>query len=257
VTLEELKRIYDSVGYREGWDFSRVSYVREPTPFEYEDIVQSYLKSISYVLDIGTGGGEGFIEFASFFERGVGIDSDPNMIQKAKDNIPPSYANKVYFEVMSAENLKFPDNAFNIVLNRHSSVYPEEIIRVLQPKGIFITEQVGLKNTENICSLFGCGPGGEYGKDPSQEIDTLIRIFKKNGCTVIMSKGYNVRYWFCDLESLIFWLKGIPIPEDFSIKKHWRYVNRTITEFNSPKGIETNEHRELLIVKKNKESIRL
>jgi hypothetical protein len=61
-----------------------------------------------------------------------------------------------------------------------------------------------------------------------------------------------VRYWFLDVESLLFWFQAIPMPEDFDIETHWRQVDHVITEFSTPQGIETNEHRELLIVQKVK-----
>ena len=32
-----------------------------------------------------------------------------------------------------------------------------EAARVLRPGGYFITQQVGARNTQNICALFGCG----------------------------------------------------------------------------------------------------
>lgn len=51
-------------------------------------------------------------------------------------------------------------------------------------------------------------------------------------------------------ESLIFWLKAIPIPENLDFEKHWRQVDRIITQCRTPRGIETNEHRTLLIVQK-------
>ncbi|MCK4572124.1 class I SAM-dependent methyltransferase [candidate division WOR-3 bacterium] len=251
MTFEELKFIYDSVVKRKGWDFSKIRYAREPVPWYYADVVRNYLNTSSQVLDIGTGGGERFLDLASNFGIGMGIDSDPTMIKTAKRNIPTSFKDRVHFKEMSGEDLKFPNDTFDIVLNRHAPVYPKEIIRIMRADGIFITEQVGPKNTQNICKVFGCGPGGEYEIDPEQNVDSFIEVFKNNGCTVILHDEYNVRYWFCDLESLIFWLKGIPIPEDFSIDKHRREVNLIITEFNTPKGIKTNEHRELLIVKCN------
>jgi hypothetical protein len=59
-----------------------------------------------------------------------------------------------------------------------------------------------------------------------------------------------VRYWFLDVESLLFWFQAIPMPEDFDIQTYWRQVDRVIAEFGTPQGIETNEHRELLIVQR-------
>ena len=248
--LKELRQIYESIGKREGWDFSKINFTREAVPWKYSDIVQNYLRPTSYVIDIGTGGGERFIEFSSFFKKGVGIDFDSDMIEKAKENKHAYLEDKISFLIMSTEKLEFPKNTFDIVLNRHSPLYPKEIIKVLKPAGFFITEQVGPKNTENICNIFGCGVGGEYEIDPEQNIDKIINFFKNNGCKIIDYKEYNVKYWFSDIESLIFWLKGIPIPEDFNIEKYWREVNLIINNYTKSEGIETNEHRILTIIKK-------
>ena len=59
-----------------------------------------------------------------------------------------------------------------------------------------------------------------------------------------------MRYWFRDLESLVFWLKAVPLPEPFDLEKHWEGINYILRNYKTPRGIETNEHRELLIVQK-------
>jgi hypothetical protein len=61
---------------------------------------------------------------------------------------------------------------------------------------------------------------------------------------------YDVRYWFCDVESLVFWHMAIPLPEDFDVERHWQEVDYIIANYTTPRGIETNEHRELLIAQK-------
>jgi hypothetical protein len=45
-------------------------------------------------------------------------------------------------------------------------------------------------------------------------------------------------------------LKEIPLPERFDPETHWRAVNRSISDCGSPRGIQTSEHRHLLIVEK-------
>jgi hypothetical protein len=40
------------------------------------------------------------------------------------------------------------------------------------------------------------------------------------------------------------------MPQDFNIEGHWRHVQRVVSEFGSAEGIRTNEHRQLLIVRK-------
>jgi hypothetical protein len=74
--------------------------------------------------------------------------------------------------------------------------------------------------------------------------------FEQMGCPIVAKAEYNIRYWFSDIESLVFWLKAAPLPESFDIEKHWRGVNYIIKKYSTPRGIETNEHRELLIIQK-------
>ncbi len=59
-----------------------------------------------------------------------------------------------------------------------------------------------------------------------------------------------MREYFLDVESLVFWLKAAPLPEDFDVERHWRAVDRIITDYSTERGIKTNEHRELLIARK-------
>jgi hypothetical protein len=48
------------------------------------------------------------------------------------------------------------------LLNRHAPTVVAEIVRVLGPGGVFITQQVGRRNTENIHSVFGFDPTVEW-----------------------------------------------------------------------------------------------
>ncbi|MBN1813739.1 MAG: class I SAM-dependent methyltransferase [Anaerolineae bacterium] len=250
MTYEELKRIADSVGEREGWDFSRVQDAREPVPWDYLDVVRRYLRATDRVLDVGTGGGEKLLSLVGCFDSALGVDVSTEMIETAKKNKAVAQVEAVSFEVMPAEALRFADDTFDVVLNRHCTVDVRETFRVLRPGGYFITQQVGARNTHNICMLFGCGVGGEYEPELFQELPVLAGAFRQLGCRVACAAEYDVRYWFLDVESLLFWFQAIPMPQDFDVEAHWRQVDHVITEFSTPRGIETNEHRELLIVQK-------
>ena len=246
----ELKRIADQANHRRRWDFSELRVARDPVPWEYLDIVRDYLHSSSCVLDIGTGGGERISELARYFGKGVGIDNNPEMVRDAQAYLSTDLADRLSFQTMPADALHFSDSSFDLVLNRHSVVFPSEILRVLKSDGVFITQQVGSKNTQNICKVFGCDAGGKYKSNPSQHWDTLVQAFIDQECQIILQEEYNVPYYFLDEKSLVFWLKAIPIPEDFDIEMHYRKVLQIISRFSTAKGVATNEHRRILIVKK-------
>ena len=246
MTFDELKRIYESVGEITGWDFSRTRTRIAPVPWEYGEVVRRYLRPDSRVLDVGTGGGERFLELAPYFGEGVGTDISPAMISTARANLPPGLARRVSFEAMPAHDLRFSDASFDVVLNRHAPVDPDEIHRVLRPGGAFITQQVGSRNTANIHEVFGIHPNRTF----SEEMAAHAERFETLGCAVEARGEYDVRYWFLDVESLMFWMKAIGVQPELDIERHWRQVDEVIGRFGTPEGVETNEHRELLIVRK-------
>lgn len=255
---EELRRIVDEAGELRGGDWSRLNVDRDPVPWDYLEVVRRYLGPESYVLDIGTGGGEKFLELAPHFGRGIGIDRKPEMVRTAVENRPLSLEHRVVFETMRAQDLKFPGDAFDVVLNRHAPIFYEEIVRVLKPGEYFITQQVGGRNTQNIFDVFAWDSNGEYWRRffaernmTFHDVSALVELFPRAGCEIVAQCAYNVRYYFKDPVSLVFWLKWSPLPEDLIPERHAEPISRLIAQYSTPRGIETNEHRELLVVRRS------
>jgi len=140
VTQDELRTIARDVGELRGWDFSGVRHERDPVPWDYPDVAGRYLRPGSRVLDIGTGGGEQFLKLVPLIGAGTGIDASPGMVATARANTPAGLAGKVSFAVMDAGRLTFSDASFDVVLNRHAPVYAAQIVRVLRPGGVFLTQ---------------------------------------------------------------------------------------------------------------------
>jgi len=242
-----------------GWDFSRVRARRDPIPWEYSEVVKRYLRPSDHVLDIATGGGEVFLALAPHFGSGLGVDISETMIATARENVPSHLQDKLSFEVMPAQGLDVDSNSFDIILNRHGPVFVQPIVKALRPGGYFLCQQVGDLNTQNIIQMCGWESGGAYWRHywedhelEHQDPATLARSFNQAGCRVVGSGSYNVRYTFLDLDSFIFHLKAVPLPEEFDIDRHADRLVRFIAENETADGIETNEHRELLIVQKQR-----
>ena len=249
LTLAELEQIVRENGELEGWDFSRVSTDREPIPWDYPSVVRSYLKPTDRVLDIGTGGGEIFLSLARSIGKGIGIDSNPAMIETAKDNQSRLAVRNIEFIEMDGSNLNLDANGFDVVLLRHLRVYVGEILRVLRPGGYFITQMVGKRSSKNFLEAFGWTPDS-FGSDWWQSVGKLAEQFQGKGCRIVAQGEYDVRYWFKDIASLMFWMMSVPWPEEIELEKHWQNINQILETSTTSLGFETNEHRGLLIVQK-------
>jgi ubiquinone/menaquinone biosynthesis C-methylase UbiE len=249
MTFAELEQIVEAVGKLEGWDFSRVRAGQDPVLWKYVDVVRQYLKPTDRVLDIGTGGGEIFFSLAPYFGEGVGIDQDPTMIETAQHHLSTLSIDNVSLVRMDGDDLQFNAEEFDIVLLRHLRVYVSEIVRVLCPGGYFITQIVGQRSSLNFLDAFGWTPAS-FGSDWWQTVAELTDQFRLHGCHILAQAEYDVPYWFHDIESFIFWLMSVPWPEDIELERHWQNINQILETFQTERGIETNEHRGLLIVQK-------
>lgn len=247
-TVNELRRASDDVGERRGWDFSRMSTERDPVPWDFADICARYIRPGDTVLDIGTGGGERLISLAGSYASAVGVDPDAAMIRQAKENaagIP-----NLQFLEMAAESLYLPTGTFDVVLTRHAPTSVPELDRVTRPGGLFLCQQVGARNMENIRLAFGTGSGTHYEDDERNRVAELVA----REWRVLAQATYDVDYWVKDLPSLLFWLKAITgakeVPADFSIDRHASVINALVAGYATPGGLRTNEHRTLLIARK-------
>ena len=264
LSYESLKQIADNVAPIRGWDFSRMRTRRDPVPWDYHEVVCAYLTPSSRVLDVGTGGGERFLQLAPHFGSGVGVDPDPAMLRAARQNAAAAVerglpGDRVTFDPMPQDALPLPDESFDVVLLRHAPVLIDEVVRVLRAGGVFITQGVGHRNMRNICRVFGVTaygeplPGPPEGAPGPHDATPVGESFGAAGrrASVVARCEYDVRYFVLDVASLIFWLKALNLPPGgFDIERHWCEVARIVRDHATPDGIETNEHRDLKILRR-------
>ncbi len=249
IKLDDLKQIVEANGKLDSWNFSRVRAGRDLVPWDYVDVVRQYIKPVDRVLDIGTGGGEIFFSLAPYFGEGVGIDQNPAMIETARRNQSALSIDNISLVRMDGSDFRFDADEFDVVLLRHLRVYVSEIVRVLCPGGDFFAQMIGQRSSLNILNTFGWKPSS-FGAGWFQTVTDLADQFRLHGCQIVTKAEYDVPYWFHDLESFLFWLMSVPWPEDIELQKHWQNINQILETSQTGRGIETNEHRGLLVVQK-------
>lgn len=144
----------EQAAYIHGWDFSHIQDRYEECqslPWDYGQAVHDLLRPTHRILDMDTGGGEFLLSLGH-----------PHSLTAATEGYPPNIAlcRKVLLplgiDFRGADGggpLPFPDESFDLVLNRHGDYLPSEILRVLKPGGIFLTQQVGAENDRDLVEL--------------------------------------------------------------------------------------------------------
>jgi SAM-dependent methyltransferase len=235
---EALDELLAQIPPRRGWDFLGMNVLRQPVPWSYHDLVVRYLSPDDSVLDIGTGGGETFTQLASFFGRGLGIDPDAEMIQLAVAN---STSGNIGFRVGSARLEAVPET-FDVILDRHAPFDLGAIAAYLKTGGYFVTQQVGERNMACVKAALG----QETTLPPVQR-----HAFAASGLRLLAFLEYDVEYVVRDIESLLFWLRGLDSThadlDGSAALASAAALNRILAGNVDERGFLTNEHRYLAV----------
>jgi SAM-dependent methyltransferase len=215
-SLIEALRTVDSL---QGWDWSRTRTRHEPIGWSYPDVVRQHVPASGRVLDVGTGGGEVFSAIAR--PGDVAIDVNIKMLAVAQRNLS--------CPVVAGHNgaLPFHAQSFALVASRHVGADPREVLRVLTPEGIYVTQQVGARSFQSIFDAFGWGSNGEFWRREFAEsgeqlwdVETMAAVYEEEGCEIVRREEADVDYEYRDEESLAFWLANAPLPERADPDRH-------------------------------------
>jgi SAM-dependent methyltransferase len=235
---QALEEFLARVRSRHGWDFSSMNGLRQPVPWDYQDVVRLYVRPSDVVLDVGTGGGERLRELARSFGHGLGIDVDPGMVLLASEN--PAAGN-LSFRVGS-ERLESVPETFDVIIDRHAPFDLAAVAAHLEPGGYFITQQVGERNMACVKAALG---------QPSAPPPIQPQAIAASGLQPLAFMEYDVEYVVPDIESLVFWLNALdPGHADVdgqSALASAMALNRVLAGNVDERGFVTNEHRYLAI----------
>jgi SAM-dependent methyltransferase len=92
------------------------------------------------VLDLGTGTGKGARVVAARFPEAevVGVDLAPEMVEEARNQLPPELEGRVTFEVADAAHLPFAAGEFDLVVLLNAIPFFDELGRVTAPGGTLV-----------------------------------------------------------------------------------------------------------------------
>lgn len=209
-----------------GWDFSWLDgRATEQRPsWGYQRLMSERLARASAALDVQTGGGEVLAGAAKLPPVMVATESWPPNLARATRLLRPRGC------VVVADDdeppLPFADGAFDLVVSRHPvTVWWEEIARVLEPGGTYLSQQVGPASVFELVEFF-------LGPQPPQvrrrrHPDDARAAAEAAGLRVVDLRLESLRTEFFDVGAVVYFLrKVIWMVPGFTVEKYRTRLRR-------------------------------
>ena len=205
----------------EGWDFSwfKGRATEQRPSWGYARLLSGRLSEVRSALDIQTGGGE-------VFAWALGPGAQRRRQLAATESWPPNAAiprarlselGALVVRVADDEALPFVDEAFESVSSRHPvEVMWEEIARVLQPGGAYLSQMVGAgSNRELYEYMMGPQPS-----DPSRSPEAAVAAAETAGLHVVDLQEESLEVVFFDIGAVVHFLRKVlwTVP-DFTVER--------------------------------------
>lgn len=247
---DELRRFLETEEEKpfSGWDFSYLNnrIVAAPIDWSYPSIVLLRLRigrPPRSLLDMGTGGGEFFSTLHPFPQFTCATEAYPPNVPIARERLEPLGVQVVPIDEDDPE-LPFADRQFELVINRHEYYSPEEVHRILEPGGTFITQQVGDRNDRELIEMLGA----ESRVDDPWEMDAAAAALEEAGLKVLEAKESLSETRVYDTGAIVYYFKALPwdIP-DFSVDNYFDALVRIQKQIDTDGFVRTTLHRFLII----------
>lgn len=233
-----------------GWDFSHLDgrWKSDILPWDYRKIVLDYLDSDFRLLDMGTGGGEFLLTLKHPYNlTSVTEAYEPN-IRLCIEKLTP--LGIVVKRIYSDNRLPFDDNSFDMVINRHEEFDEYEVVRVLKQGGIFVTQQTGGRNNNNLSAFLIEDFKPRF---PKHDLAHNAVMIKKAGFEIIQSQECFSSLHFFDIGALTYYAKIIEWEfPNFSVKKCFDGLVKAQKIIEETGEICGTQHRFLIVAKKLK-----
>jgi ubiquinone/menaquinone biosynthesis C-methylase UbiE len=205
------------------------------------------------LLDIGCGTAAKLLHLASDFDEVVGLEPNSEMRRKAEEEVERRGLSNIKIVDGAAEHLPFGEDYFDVVTCMLAPHITTEIYRVLKPSGRTIVEKIGERDKANIKVEFGSdeeGPRGylmgyKEGEREAQYQKEFEDLFSE---TKILSGRWKT--WYSP-DGLLDLIENAKTVRRFDREKDQRILHRIIDKYMTEKGIETEQHRILIMAKNN------
>lgn len=190
-----------------GWDFSWLEgrWIEGPTPWDYRELVMARLAGVRSLLDLGTGGGELLASLAPLPPDTRATENYPPNGLIARARLEPQGVQVV--TGVPDDALPFRDSTFDLVIDRHESYNPAEVLRILKPGGRFITQQVGGRDCRELNELLQDEVHFEF---ESWGLAAAVSELEAAGFQVADRREAWIDTHVTDIGAVVYYLRAIP-----------------------------------------------
>ncbi len=249
--IEKLKKQWlarEAAAKVKGWDFSEIedSYEEFPLPWDYAEIIKSFLKPSDILLDTDTGGGEFLLSLGHDPRLTFATEGYAPNVAYCREKLLPLGIN--FKEAADWKNLPFGEASVNIMINRHGDYHPPEVRRLLKPKGVFITQQVGEDNERGLVEMLLPGEKKPY---EGWNREQCTAALDQAGFEIIRSEEAFPPIRFYDVGALVWFARIIEWEfPGFSVEKCFERLLEVQRLIDERGFIEDRTHRFLIVVGK-------
>jgi SAM-dependent methyltransferase len=231
-----------------GWDFSILGErwkMHEPS-WNFPAWVRRWMPGITSMLDQDTGGGELLSTLQPFPAHIWATESFPPNIPVARQRLEPLGVQVITDYTDDA--IPLPNESLDLILNRHGSYSEQELMRLLKPGAVFLTEQVGGKNDIHLNELLQDTVDFQYSYWTKELITQRL---KDAGFELITVKEDFPIAEFADIGAVVFYLRIIPWQiADFSVTKYRQKLYAIHQDIIAHGPLQVHDHRILLEARK-------
>ncbi|MEZ4522782.1 MAG: class I SAM-dependent methyltransferase [Thermomicrobiales bacterium] len=251
LTDEQAFEIYlkDAAAPFSGWDFSYISAsgrMRESLwEWSYTSVILPLVRSAGSMLDMGTGGGEFLASLQPLPATTVATEGYPPNLPVARERLEPLGVR--VSPVGEDDRLPLDDDSFDLVINRHESYDPAEVLRVLKPGGLFVTQQVGGEDDLDLNRLLGADDRHPYAHWTAEFAANQLG---EHGWDVTdVREAFPFTRYF-DIGAIVYYLKAVPWQiESFSVEAYRDGLWELHRKIRRDGFVDIRNHRFLLVAR--------
>ena len=238
----------EKIAHIYGWDFSHIHGRCEEAvlPWDYRTVINRYRTDAMRILDYDTGGGEFLLSLGHPHNKTAATEGYPPNVQLCSETLLPLGID--FRPCDDPAKIPFPDESFDMILNRHGDFDARELHRLLKKGGLFITQQVGCDNDRDLVEMVLPGLENPF---PRLHLEEQAKGFEAAGFELMEKGEVHLPIRFYDVGAFVWFARVIPWEfAGFSVDKCFERL-LDMQKFVEEKGfVEGTIHRYMMVARK-------